>query len=292
MTYDVANEVLSLSYSDSSAENVTINAYNPSGGGGYDADGQLLNMSDATGSSTWAFDSLHRMKSYQNGKGVSTSYGYTYGAGPSYDLRNQVRSIAYPNSAGTVSQTWDTDGRLSSVKDWNSKTTSFGYDANSNYTTETVPSTTTVTDTFGFNAADQLTSVSDSNGSTLFSATYTRDSNGQLASDSSQASNQAKDKYSALNQVCYAGSAPTNAAATYAGYYAQDNGNAVQAAGATAGSVIGGVAGGVAAGAACEYLSAGLATPWCGVAVAAGGAVGGWAGGQLGNAATGWIEGS
>ena len=74
-----------------------------------------------------------------------------------------------------------------------------------------------MTDTFGFNAADQMTSVSDSNGSTLFSATYTRDSNGQLASDSSQAANQADYKYTALNQLCYAGSATSNACSEPAG---------------------------------------------------------------------------
>jgi RHS repeat-associated protein len=56
-----------------------------------------------------------------------------------------------------------------------------------------------------------MTSVSDSNGSSLFSATYTRDSDGQLASDGSQASNQADYKYTGLNQLCYAGSSSTNA---------------------------------------------------------------------------------
>src|SRR5207248_2277471 len=95
--------------------------------------------------------------------------------------------------------------------DWNSKTTSFGYDTNANETSQTSPSTTNVTDTFGFNAADQMSSVSDSNGSTLFSATYTRDSNGQLKTDSSVNSNQGSYKYTGLNQLCYAGSSTTSA---------------------------------------------------------------------------------
>lgn len=109
-----------------------------------------------------------------------------------------------------MTQTWNDDGTLASVEDWNSKTVTFGYDANANLTGITDPSTTNVTDTFGFNAADQMTSVSSSNGSTLFSATYTRDGNGQLSSDSSQAANQQNYKYTSLNQLCYAGSSTSS----------------------------------------------------------------------------------
>ena len=124
-TWDAANELLTQSFSDSgsSGENVSIPAYNSAGTGGYDADGQRLKLTDGTGTSTWAYDSLHRVTSYTNGNGATVAYGYTYGAGPSYDLKNQVRSIAYPNSAGTVTQTWDADGTSTAVSDWNSKST-------------------------------------------------------------------------------------------------------------------------------------------------------------------------
>jgi YD repeat-containing protein len=106
------------------------------------------------------------------------TYGYTYGAGPSYDLNDQVRSITYPNGVGTVTQSWNGDGTLASVTDWNGKQTTFGYDADQNQTGQTSPSTTNVTDTFGYNAADEMSSVSEGNGTTLFSATYTLDGNG------------------------------------------------------------------------------------------------------------------
>jgi RHS repeat-associated protein len=217
-TYDADNELKTVSYSDSSSENVTATTY--------DSDGQRTATTDGTGSSSWAFDSLHRLTSYTNGNSAAVTYGYTYGSGPTYDLKNQVRSIGYPNSVGTVTQSWNDNGTLASVTDWNSKQTTFSYDANSNETGQTVPSTTNVTDTFGFNAADRMTSVSDSNGSTLFSATYTRDSNDQLSSDNSQNSNQADYKYTALNQLCYAGSSSTNACSsppTSAYPYAFDN---------------------------------------------------------------------
>lgn len=171
----------------------------------YDSDGQRTAMSDGTGSSSWSYDQLHRLTSYTNGNGDMVTYGY------GSDLKDQVRSIVYPNSVGTVTQSWNDDGTLASVEDWNSKTTSFSYDYNANLTGITVPSTTNVTDTFGFNAANQMTSVSDSNGSTLLSANYTRDSNGQLASDDSVSSSVGSYKYTALNQLCYGGSSSSNA---------------------------------------------------------------------------------
>lgn len=202
-TYDADSELKTVSYSDSSSENISRVTY--------DSDGQRTGMTDGTGSSSWGFDSLHRLTSYTNGNGDTVTYGYTYGSGPTYDLKNQVRSIAYPDSVGTVTQSWNDDGTLASVTDWNSKTTTFSYDANANEIGETVPSTTNVVDTFGYNAANQITSVSDSNGSTLFSATYSRDGNGQVSSDSSVPSTLGSYRYNGLNQLCYAGSTTTNA---------------------------------------------------------------------------------
>src|SRR4029077_3021257 len=79
-----------------------------------------------------------------------------------------------------------------------------------NLTTDTLRNG--VTDTYGFNAADQETLINDVNGSTtIFAANYTRDGNGQVASDTSQASSQSQYKYTALNQLCYAGSSNTSA---------------------------------------------------------------------------------
>jgi RHS repeat-associated protein len=195
MTYDADNEFTTVSYSDGVTPNITSITY--------DSVGQGTGMSDGTGSPTWSYDNLHRLTSYTSGNGDTAGYVY--------NLRNEPTSITYPNSVGTVTRAYDDAGRMTSTTDWNSKTTTFGYDNNSNLTTNTAPSTTNVTDTFGFNAANQMTSVSDSNGSTLFSATYTRDSNGQLSSDSSQAANQQNYKYTALNQLCYAGSSTSNA---------------------------------------------------------------------------------
>ena len=147
-TYDADNELKTVSYSDSSSENVTSTTY--------ESDGQRTAMTDRRGTSSWSYDSLQRLTSYENGNGDAVSYGYTYGGGPTYDLKDQVHSITYRNSVGTVDQSWNDDGTPASVEDWNSKTTTFSYDTNANETGQTVPSTTDVTDTFGFNAADRV----------------------------------------------------------------------------------------------------------------------------------------
>jgi RHS repeat-associated protein len=220
MTYDADNELTGVTYSDGVTPNVTSITY--------DSDDQRTAMTDGTGTSSWSWDSLHRLSGYTNGAGAAVTYDYMTPTG-GYDLKDQVGHITYPGSVGTVTQAWDSAGRLSSVTDWNNKTTTFGYDANSNQTGTTVPSTTAVTDAFGFNAADKMTSVSVSNGSTLFSANYTRDGNTQLMSDSSMNSSQSSDKYTPLNQLCYAGSSATNACSSppsgaYAyGFDAADN---------------------------------------------------------------------
>ena len=192
-TYDPANQLTNITYSDGTTPNVSNVQY--------DGDGQRTGQTDGSGTWVWQFDSLHRLTSVTEGPNGTVSYGY--------NLRNEPTTITYPGSVGVLTRGYDNAGRWTSVQDWNGASTSFGYDANSNLTTETMPATgNTVIDTFGFNNADQLTSITTKHGSTsLFSATYTRDGNAQVTSDTSATTNQTKYGYSDLNQVCYAGSA-------------------------------------------------------------------------------------
>ena len=176
MTYDADNELQAVSYSGSSSENVTAS---PTTRRPADGDDRWDRVS-----SSWSWDSLHRLTGYTNGNGATVTYGYTYG---SLDLKNQVRSDRVPEHVGTVTQTWNDDGTLASVATGTARRRRSRTTPTPTRRARPSPSTTNVTDTFGFNAADQMTSVSDSNGSTLFSATYTRDNNGQLSSDNSQA---------------------------------------------------------------------------------------------------------
>jgi YD repeat-containing protein len=67
-------------------------------------------MVDGTGTSTWSFDSLGRLVSTTDGAGATTGYGYD-------DEGNQT-SISYPDSLGTVTKTYDAQGREESMEDW------------------------------------------------------------------------------------------------------------------------------------------------------------------------------
>ncbi len=195
LTYDVANELKTITYSDGVTPNVTNIAY--------DGDGQRTGMTDGTGTSAWVWDSLHRLTGYTHGAGAQVQ--------SAYNLRNLPTTITYPGTLN-VTRGYDDAGRLTSVQDWLSNTTSFGYYVNSNLTTETLPTASGVVDAFTFDAADRLTAIADAKGKkTLFSATYARDNANQLTSDSSAPSGTSSYKYTTLNQVCYAGSSSQNA---------------------------------------------------------------------------------
>jgi RHS repeat-associated protein len=184
--YDAAGERTSISYSDGQTPSVSYS---------YDADGQRLAMTDGTGNSGYTYDSLGRLTSATNGTGQAVSYGY--------DLAGNQTSITYPNGKA-VTEAYDADGRATGVTDWLGTTTSFGYDADSNETAATYPASTGNTDTYAYNSADQLTSISAMHGSsTLAGFSYTRDPGGQLQSDTSTGVGQGAETYgyTKLNQI-------------------------------------------------------------------------------------------
>jgi RHS repeat-associated protein len=195
-TYDVANELIGITYSDGVTPNVSSITY--------DADGQRTAMTDGTGTSSWNWDSLHRLASYTNGNGSQVQY--------TYNLRNLLTTITYPGSLN-VTRAYDDAGRFTSVQDWLSNTTTFGYDANSNLTTETLPTGTGVMDTYTFDAANRVMGISDVKGGStnLFLATYTRDSTNRLSSDSSAPTATGSYHYTTINQLCYAAAANATA---------------------------------------------------------------------------------
>jgi len=207
--YDADAEVISVIYSDGVTPNVSAITYG--------ADGRRTALTDGTGTSTWSWDSLGRLIAYTNGSGAQLQWAY--------NLRGLPTTITYPG-AHALGRAYDDAGRLASVSDWAhpADTTSFGYDADSNLTTETFPGG--VVDSFSFNGADQMAAIADLEGSaTVFSATYARDADGQLASDTSAPPAAASYHYTALNQLCYAGpanSTPCSAAPTGATAYAYD----------------------------------------------------------------------
>jgi len=172
--YDAANQRTAILYSDGVTPNVT--------GIQYDGDGQRLQMTDGTGTSQWTYDSLHRLTSYQNGAGATVTYGYTYGSPLTYDLKNQVRSLTYPDGH-VATRGYDDAGRWTSVTDWLGHTTTFTPDEDSNITAEAYANG--VNAAMSYDETDWLRSIGDTKGgSTLASFSYTPDHDNQVQSAS------------------------------------------------------------------------------------------------------------
>jgi RHS repeat-associated protein len=166
--YDAVNQLTSTVYSDGTTPNVTSVVY--------DGDGHRTSMTDGSGASTWAYDSLGRLRSSTTPTGGTISYDY--------DLRKQLTTIVYPNGAGTVTRGYDDAGRVNTVQDWLSNTTTFNYDANSFLTSEVLPNGTTATNTP--DSASRLMTIKDAPTLTPNSPyakfVYTRDGNDQVTS--------------------------------------------------------------------------------------------------------------
>ncbi|WP_329311193.1 RHS repeat-associated core domain-containing protein [Streptomyces sp. NBC_01262] len=197
--YDPAGNAASVSYSDGTTPNIT--------GIGYDAMGRRTGMTDGTGTSSWSYDAFGELTAQTNGSGSTVGYAY--------DANSNETSVTYPGTgAGTVTRTFDAANRLTSVKDWTSQSTTFGYTGDGQWKSTTYPNSTVATTSF--DAANQPTADTLTSGSTtLASLAYTRDSAGQLASDTGQTY-----QYTALEQLK---SSTTGTTTTSFAYDAADN---------------------------------------------------------------------
>ncbi|MER7707803.1 RHS repeat-associated core domain-containing protein [Kitasatospora sp. NPDC097605] len=166
-TYDAAGHRTSIGYTDPGSPPVTSI--------GYDAAGRQSAITDATGTSRRVYDAFGRLASQTNGAGSTVSYGY--------DGNNNLTTLTYPGAtAPVVTRTFDKDNRLTGLKDWNSRTTTFGYDPDGHWTSTVFPNGTTATtvlDDAGLPLSDALRKGT----ATLSALGYTRDNEGQLASE-------------------------------------------------------------------------------------------------------------
>jgi RHS repeat-associated protein len=145
--YDPASRLTGVNYSDGTTHAVSYE---------YDADGDRVAMSDATGTSTFAYDQLQRLTASTDGHGDSVDY--------EYDLANEHRKITYPNGKA-VTRTYDNAGRLKTVTDWNEHTTTFAYDADSNLKATSFPTETADEDAYAYDEADHMHEVKMTKGS-------------------------------------------------------------------------------------------------------------------------------
>jgi RHS repeat-associated protein len=185
-SYDAADQPSGIDYSDPATPDVTNIVY--------DLAGRRTSMTDGTGTSTWGWDSLHRMTSSATPGGGQVGYGY--------DFEGNLERLTYPGNL-LVTRHFDDAGRMDWLTDWLTNRTSFAYDDNDNLRTTTGPGTVPVVDTFGYDdyvggigGSDRLMSVSAAKGgATLSSFTYTRTQLGSMVESVSSPPSWPSDNY-------------------------------------------------------------------------------------------------
>jgi YD repeat-containing protein len=131
----------------------------------YDADGNLLAMTDSSGTTSYTYNALNQQVSEQVPGGMTNTYTYA-------NVGNML--TAHDGATGhTTIYTYDAGDRVATVKDFQGNVTQFSYDKDGNRTQETLPSGDVQTMTY--DASDNLTSdaAATSSGTTLASTTYT-----------------------------------------------------------------------------------------------------------------------
>jgi RHS repeat-associated protein len=162
--YDPANRLVEANYSSEATPDVKLE---------YDADGNVIGMTDGTGNSSFEYDQLERLTRSEDGHGDIVGYGY--------DLAEELTGIAYPNGK-EVSRTFDATGRLESVTDWLGGKTSFAYNADSGLERITFPAASGNVDEYAYDRVDRMSGASFAKGAeTLASLSYERDKAGQVS---------------------------------------------------------------------------------------------------------------
>jgi RHS repeat-associated protein len=161
--YDSGDRPTGIAYSDPATADVTLS---------YDANDNLTQMVDGTGTTTRAYDALDRVTQVTSGANQVVKY--------EYNAAGDVTKITYPNGKA-VTQAYDSVGRLAGVTDWLGKETTFEYHRDSQQKATIFPTETTNVDEYAYDARGDMTSVSMKKGaSVLASLSYTRDAIGQI----------------------------------------------------------------------------------------------------------------
>lgn len=164
-TYNVANELTSITYSNGVTPNVTSITY--------DLNGRKTELVAVNATSTWSYNDLGWLSGSDDGADAVT-YGY--------DANGHVTAITYPGDH-TVAREYDDAGRLHTSTDWNTNTTTFDYDEDSDLETVTFPAGSQV-DTYTYDEAGRMDTVSMAAGVNIRGALdYDRDDKGQVTGE-------------------------------------------------------------------------------------------------------------
>jgi RHS repeat-associated protein len=172
-TYTPLDQLATVSYSGSSAHSVSD---------GYDANGNRVTMTDASGTSSFTYDPFGELVSTTNGAGKTIGYGYD-------SLGDEV-SVTYPLGSGAtwatsqnVTYGYDQARHLTSVTDFNGNTTVIVNNSDGLPTSMTLGgSGDTVSTTY--DATDAPSAITLAQGSTtLLGFSYSRSPSGAIASE-------------------------------------------------------------------------------------------------------------
>ncbi len=156
--YDAGDRLTSIDYPSPDAD-VTFD---------YDLLGNLTEMVDGVGTTTWALDALSRPLTVNDPFGGQVAY--------TYDAIGNRLSLEYP-SGKQVSYDYDPGDRLVEVEDWDSGATVYTYDAANRLTAASLPNG--VLSSYGYDALGQVTSIEHALGAqTLASFEYSYDAVG------------------------------------------------------------------------------------------------------------------
>lgn len=136
---------------------------------GYDELSRRTSMQDVTGTTTYVYDRLSRLTSAAQPNGT-TDYVY--------DRDSNRTSVTYPGvGGGAATYAYSNGGRLNTVTDWSSRTSTYSYLASGLADTVSVPGGIVVD--YGYDRAQRLTSLTNMVGATpITTHSYTLDAEG------------------------------------------------------------------------------------------------------------------
>ena len=224
LTYNAANELLSITYPNGQFLDFTYNAQgqriqsvDQSGYTltyGYDALGRLISLSDGAGMVvSYAYNDLGELSGKTNGNGTYTTYAYD-AASNLINITNYAPggSVAAPGTVinSSFTYTYNLLGEQTSVTDNAGNTTTYSYDATGQLIGVGLPGGQTIT--YAYNAAGDRTDVLNNGTPTNYasnadneitqvgSAIYTYDANGNMQT-MTDASGTTTYAYNDLNQL-------------------------------------------------------------------------------------------
>lgn len=151
----------------------------------YDANGNVLTVTDNNGTITREYDALNRVTKYTDTYGKSICY--------EYDAVGNLTRMVYPDNT-VVTYTYDANNNLVSVTDWANRVTAYTYDVNNRVIGVTKPDGSVTATTYDNKQRVTSTVERTASGTVITGFEYVYDTLGRILEESRLANN---------TKVCY-----------------------------------------------------------------------------------------